>query len=192
MSREEVVFWASLGLHAVWVLLPVVPAVLIYWIFPKNTLTASGVLAGLTVNASGAFGGYLVIFAVTYPVIHQIQNTIGGFMRPYWTVTGELKLVDYQTGDVKRSERLLEKLAIVTKPEIMANNSFRMKAVLPEQDGKIPWLVFTIPNFGKAYVDIEREAKEVDYYEKTVRLTHPIEIREDPTIRDVPVTAENR
>ena len=88
-------------------------------------------LAGLTVNASGAFGGYLVIFAVTYPFVHQNQNTIGVFMHPYWTVTGEIKLVSEQTGEEVHSELLLGKLNIATKPEIIGNQSFRMRAALP-------------------------------------------------------------
>lgn len=191
-TREQMVFWTSIGLYAAWVLLPVIPAILIYWLFPKNTLTAKGVLAGLTVNASGAFGGYLVIFAVTYPFVHQNQNTIGVFMHPYWTVTGEIKLVSYQTGEEVHSELLLDKLNIVTKPELMGNKSFRMRAALPEQDGGIPWLVFTIPNFGTAVIDIEAASKEVNYYEKTVRLKQPIEIKGDTSIKDIPIIAERR
>jgi hypothetical protein len=149
-------------------------------------------MVGLTVNASGAFGGYLVIFAVTYSFVHQIQNTIGGFMHPYWTVTGEIKLVNYQTGAEMHSEQLLDKLNIVTKPEIMANKSFRMKAALPEQDGGIPWLVFTIPNFGTTVIDIDTTPKEIDSYVKTVHLKDPIEIKGDPSIKDVPVVTEKR
>jgi hypothetical protein len=190
VTREQMVFWTSMGLYATWVLLPVIPAILIYWLFPKNTLTARGVLAGLTVNASGAFGGYLVIFTVTYPFVHQNQNTIGVFMHPYWTVTGEIKLVNYQTGVEMHSELLLDKLNIVTKPEIMGNKSFRMRAALPEQDGGIPWLVFTIPNFGTAVIDVGAASKEVNYYQKTVHLTDPIEIKGDSSIKDVPVIAE--
>jgi hypothetical protein len=186
------VFWSSIGLHAVWVLLPIIPAVLIYWLFPKNTLTARGVLAGLTVNASGAFGGYLVIFAVTYSFVHQTQNTIGAFMHPYWTVTGEIKLVDYKTSEEVHSEILLDKLNIATKPEIMGSKSFRIRAALPEQGGEIPWLVFTIKDFGQQVVIIRDTPKEVDNYEKTVHLTNPIEIKGDASIRDIPLSAEKR
>jgi hypothetical protein len=192
MSREQMVVLASMGLYAAWVLLPVIPAILIYWLFPKNTLTAKGVLAGLTVNASGAFGGYLVIFAVTYPFVHQGQNTIGAFMHPYWTVTGQIKLVNYQTGDEVHSELLLDKLNIVTKPEIIENKSFRMRAALPEQDARMPWLIFTIPHFGSEVVEIESRSKQVNYYEKTVHLTDPIEIKGDPSIKDIPVIAEKK
>ena len=191
-SREQMVFWTSIGLYAAWVLLPVIPAILIYWLFPKNTLTARGVLAGLTVNASGVFGGYLVIFAVTYPFVHQNQNTIGVFMHPYWTVTGEIKLVSEQTGEEVHSELLLGKLNIATKPEIIGNQSFRMRAALPEQDGGIPWLVFTIPSFGTAVVDIGSASKEVNYYDKTVHLANAIEIKGDSSIRDIPVMADKR
>jgi hypothetical protein len=193
MSHEQMVFWASIGLHAAWVLLPMIPAVLIYLIFPKSTLTAKGVLAGLTVNSSGAFGGYLVIFAATYSYVHQAQNTIGAFIHPYWTVTGEIKLTDSETGQEVHSEQLLAKLNIGTSPEIIGNKSFRMRAALPEQgNGDIPWLVFTIPEFGSGSVDIKAASKQVNYYEKTIHLTEPIEVRKDPSIKDIPVTAEKR
>ena len=133
-----------------------------------------------------------MIFAVTYPFVHETQNTIGTFMHPYWTVTGEIKLVEYQTGNEVHSERLLDKLIIGPKPEIIGNQGFRMRAELPEQDGGIPWLQFSIPNFGKTTIDIDNAPKEVDAYGKTVHLTNPIEIKEDPSIKDVPVIADKK
>ena len=43
------------GLYVMWVMLPLVPAILTFKLFPKTTVTASGPFAGFTVNASGAF-----------------------------------------------------------------------------------------------------------------------------------------
>ena len=41
--------------YALWVLLPLIPSILIFLIFPNSTVMAQGPLAGLTVRAGGAF-----------------------------------------------------------------------------------------------------------------------------------------
>ena len=47
---------ALVGAHILWVLLPLAPAVLIYWLFPNTPVAVSGPLSGLTVRTGGAFG----------------------------------------------------------------------------------------------------------------------------------------
>lgn len=54
-----------------WVIVPLLPSILLYRIFPGNPLTAEGPFAGLTIRASGAVALYLVIFAGIYYPVHQ-------------------------------------------------------------------------------------------------------------------------
>ena len=86
MSREAMVLFSLIGLHTVWVLLPLVPAILIYWLFPNTAVAVSGPLASLTVRASGAFAAYLAVFLVTYPLVQRTEQTIGGFQHPFWKI----------------------------------------------------------------------------------------------------------
>jgi hypothetical protein len=67
-SIEIVVYLALLGSLVLWLVLPVIPAFLLYRFFPNQTIAATGVLANFKVNATGAFAGYLVLFAAMIPL----------------------------------------------------------------------------------------------------------------------------
>ena len=74
--------------------MPLLPAILIYRLFPNTQVAASGPLAGLTVKASGAFAAYLVVFVFIFPLVSTTGDAIGSGVRPFWEITGEIKLVD--------------------------------------------------------------------------------------------------
>ena len=46
------------------VLLPLLPAILIFLMFPKTEMVAQGPLQGLSIRAGGAFGAYLIVLLV--------------------------------------------------------------------------------------------------------------------------------
>jgi len=79
-------------LFSLWVIVPLIPAVLIYKVFPNSVVTTSGKLAGLTVKATGAFAGYLIVFTVTYPLIVWGQNLIKVTKNTYWRVRAPVEL----------------------------------------------------------------------------------------------------
>jgi hypothetical protein len=64
------------SLLLVWVLLPLLPAILIYWLFPDTKVTASGPLAELTVAASGAFAAFLIVLVVIAPFVYSIRDGV--------------------------------------------------------------------------------------------------------------------
>lgn len=66
----------GLLLYAVYVLLPIIPATLIFRMFPDSKLAVSGPFQGLSVKASGAFGAYIVTVAMGYFLIQFIQESI--------------------------------------------------------------------------------------------------------------------
>ena len=75
MPREMMVLFSLACLHILWVLLPLVPSVLIYRLFPNTAVAVSGPLANLTIRASGAFAAYLIIFVFTYPLIQTTKES---------------------------------------------------------------------------------------------------------------------
>src|ERR1700722_10047003 len=63
-SMEFLVYLGLVGILVVWFILPLVPAILLYWLFPDSRIKAEGVLANFKVNAerlwrlSGAVRGH--------------------------------------------------------------------------------------------------------------------------------------
>ena len=43
------------------VLVPMIPLIVIYRLFPDTAVAVTGVLSGLTVRATGAFAAYLIL-----------------------------------------------------------------------------------------------------------------------------------
>ena len=177
MSREAMVLFSLAGLHAVWVLLPLVPAILIYWLFPNTAVAVSGPLANLTIRTSGAFAAYLAVFLVTYPLVQRTEETIGGFQHPFWTIKGHVKLLD-RDGKEIQSEYLLKKLVVQTKPEPFNVESYFIRINIPQPE-ELPWLVLTIDTFGKKTIDLTTSSDAViDRYHKIIEMKTPIIIQE--------------
>ena len=64
------------ALLLVWVMLPLLPAILIYKVFPDTKVTASGPFANLTVATSGAFAAFLIVLAGIGPFVYSIRDGV--------------------------------------------------------------------------------------------------------------------
>src|ERR1700730_17025060 len=105
-------------LFILWVIVPLVPAVLIYRLFPNNPLVVSGPLAGLTVKTGGAFGAYLLIFVLTAWQIEKINSLIGGLRNQFLTVQTRLQFANEKGGIPFNSDEQMGKVEVVLKPQI--------------------------------------------------------------------------
>lgn len=93
-SIEFLVYLGLVGILVVWFILPLVPAILLYWLFPDSRIKAEGVLANFKVNAAGAFGGYLVLFAAMIPFVRPAIDYVGSFQHSCWTISEKLTITD--------------------------------------------------------------------------------------------------
>jgi hypothetical protein len=75
MSIDSTVGY-SFSLYVLFVLLPLVPAVLIFWLFPESKVAVTGPLQGLTVNATGAFAAYIITGLLGFFIVRQIEVQI--------------------------------------------------------------------------------------------------------------------
>jgi hypothetical protein len=184
MSREMMVYFSLIGMYTVWILLPLVPAILIYWLFPNTTVAVSGPLSGLTVKAGGAFAAYMVVFAGSYSLVQTTKETIGGFQRQFWTINGLVKLVN-TNGQEITSQDLLKKIAVSTKPDPHTVESYHVRLkILEDGEGGFPLVVVQIPQFGEKVIDLKSTTSiDIDSYHKTIALKEPIIIQEFSQIR---------
>lgn len=180
MARELMVMLSLTLLHALWVLLPLVPAVLIYHLFPDSKVGVSGPLANLTVRASGAFAGYLIVFLVTTPLVNRSEDTIRGFEHLFWTINGKVKLIGANGVEIKSAD-LLKKMEVHPDPSPYNIASYIVRLrVFEGEEGEFPFVNIDIPNFGQGVIDLKSISKNVvvDKYHKTIEIAEPIEVRE--------------
>jgi len=135
-------FLCLLVLLAVWVALPLLPAILIYRLFPNTPLVATGPLAGLTIKTSGAFAAYLIIFLIIKSQVDTTKDFIGGAMRPYWEVSGELSLIDESGKEIEASDQVLDRMDVRTRPNILGHDGTTLTFKIPEdRAGQLPKVV---------------------------------------------------
>lgn len=176
-SVEVLVYLALLGVLVVWFILPLVPAILLYWLFPNQSITATGVLANFKINAAGAFAGYLILFAAMMPFVNETKNYVGNLLHPYWTLSGRIKIVD-KNGLEVHYPKLFQTIKIRTQPEMISFQDPVFLLTVPEgEKGELPSIIVEIPDFGTLL--LEAKAKR-DFFYKTIKFDSPITIRETP------------
>jgi hypothetical protein len=85
----------SFGLYILYVLLPIVPAVVLFRLFPDTKVAVSGPLQNLTLNATGAFAAYVVTVGLGYFVVQNVEDQIKELTTAkVWTVEVPVQLVD--------------------------------------------------------------------------------------------------
>jgi hypothetical protein len=179
---------ALVGAHILWVLLPLAPAVLIYWLFPNTPVAVSGPLSGLTVRTGGAFGAYLLVLLLTYGQLRTINQSIAMLDSQFWNVTGTVQLVDSRNRPID-SPDLIQKLAVVTKPETHLIDKYEIRLrIVQETDGSLPITVIKIPEFGEHRIIWASGHK--DEFKRTINFTAPIKIQQESStsvpVADVP------
>src|SRR4051794_12702255 len=110
LLQTETLLVIYLGaLQALWVLLPLIPAILIFKLFHDTAVKITGQLLGLTISAGGAFAGYLVVLLVTQSWSEKSQELVRSWNPPpHWEVTAEIKLLDSNQKPVADSAAMKE------------------------------------------------------------------------------------
>ena len=152
------------------VLLPLVPAMLIFLVFPKTEMTASGPLQGLSIRAGGAFGAYLVVLLVLLGWLSwsDLQKTTRT-----WTVLADVLIKD-EKGRVI-NPRLLDAngLGISFEPTYLQKgirgNRFRVKVTATELNHRIPSMTITYAGIGSAFVDLSDVDPELQAERNDIR-----------------------
>jgi hypothetical protein len=179
MSREFLILLSLTIIYTIWITLPLIPAVLIYRLFPSTTVAVSGPLANLTVRATGAFAAYLVVFAAIYLQISKGMDEIGTFQHPYWTIEGTVNLVN-SDGTQIQADPTIKLLSISTSPSPYLADDYRVTMYVPETD-KIPYLKLEVPGFGHTSLDVRDNPNvRIDTFHKTIEFKTPIIIKQTP------------
>jgi hypothetical protein len=75
MGLDTAVTYSFL-LYTLFVLLPLIPAVLIFKLFPRVSVSVSGPFSNWTINATGAFAAYLVTATLGFLLVRNIEAQI--------------------------------------------------------------------------------------------------------------------
>ena len=186
-SDQDIIFW-QYALNASWVLLPLVPAILIYLIFPKTQTRVQGPLSGLSIRASGAFAAYFIVLIATTPLLIRQNNNLESLLHPTWTITGSIQLEDEDGHRLAFNNRGESPFKIDLDPQLVeATGTDGFKIRVPErEDNSVPTLLITYPDFASHTLDPNHpdpgENVKIDADNKLVDVTSPIILRKKECI----------
>lgn len=166
-------------------LLPIIPAALIYKWFPNSAVTASGTLSNFKINSSGAFAAYIVTVLLGYFLISSTQEKIVHLesrVAPTWTLNGVIELRD-QNGNIVTQTSLLKQVDVSVKPEIFTSANGNIHLKLPgTESGSWPQLFVSLNvlGFGSETINLtmlDQYEVKVDNTNKTISFLKPIVVK---------------
>ena len=148
----------SFALYALYVLLPIVPAVIIYKLFPKTTTDVSGPLGGLTFKAGGAFAAYIATVVLGCTLVNSIDNRIAAMSTPVWEVSAKLEFRDNAGRVIRDPQDILKDVRVMVHPSLeqLIYPEFTMQLPLVKPD-HWPTLVFQAPGFRPQPIHLKEE-----------------------------------
>ncbi len=175
------------------VLIPLVPAFLLYWMLPSEA-SLSGPLQGLNLSLTGAFAGYFALVLVVGVPVYRIWNPFG-LAYELFTLSGTVIL---EAGLEEPVDSRKIRIFLVPRSDSVAGpigqNQFRWSMTLPvarKPDGGITWpyddLLIEYPDLLTEQVDIrsgvvQNEERKVSF--------DPVTLRRPPADLPAPRTVE--
>jgi hypothetical protein len=101
------------SVYFVWLLVPLVPAVVLYLIFPTALVETQWNVSGVAVKASGATGLYLAIIGLSYvkflsPSLEYVKT----LRPPYWTVDAPITFLDAENHGIVPTTNSAEQIRV--------------------------------------------------------------------------------
>jgi hypothetical protein len=167
--------------YILWICVPIIPAVVIYALFPRDPINVRGPLGALTINAGGAFAAYVIVFGLAFPIVKNAEDALGGMMSPTWTVSAKVKLLD---GSGKEADKqLLQGLSVQLRPDYYTTANELVTVQIPEIGSRLPKVILSIPKFGSQVLDLD-DANDItkDDFHKTIKVNNAITIQQIPIL----------
>ena len=168
-----VIEYASAYLLAV--LAPLIPAILIYKLFPDTKVSLSGPLSGLTLAAGGAFAAYVIVFLLSMSIMSHFRDTLDGLSTPVWTVKADVALVD-ENGKPVTDPEALNSVTIELNPNLNEQKFGRMRLTLPVLKSDWPSIHLGLGGRGTANLDYPFKDFEPQITGRTISLNKPVTI----------------
>ncbi len=190
MDKQIITVVFSFALYVLYVLLPMIPALVIYKLFPNTKISANGKLSGWDLKTTGAFAGYVITVFLGYFLVQNTQQLIAQMNKPYWDVEVKVLLKNEDGTPYKRqsSNDILKTLKVVMDPDVVRINADFVHLKIPghRDDWKRTDLTFQIPGYGYKTINLYDASSNAkfDFYNLTSQLLDPITITVDKLVVD--------
>lgn len=137
-------------------ILPLIPSILIYKIFPDTKVGIGGPLfANMKINASGAFAAYLIIALLI--LYYFVNPALGHIMNSHyqtWTVTSRMKFLDKNGNEIKNNQDLMKRMEINIQPDAFVSKTCELTKFRISSPGKDMSINFSLKDFDSKFYDL--------------------------------------
>lgn len=172
-------------LYILYVLLPLVPAVIIFKMFPSSSVTISGPLSNLTINATGAFAAYVATVILGFWVVTETNERIEEMSMPTWEIATRINLESHDGNKLPMISGLLKDLRVTIEPPLhrKAEPELYLRVPLPKP-GDWPNLVLALPGFSETNLNLRTamEGKGVTREGRTIKVSPAIVLKQLPPV----------
>jgi hypothetical protein len=168
------------GMH---VLLPLLPAVVIYHLFPDTKVGLSGPLQGLTVKAGGAFAAYVTTVLLGIFLVSDCMELIKmGYVGHFSSeIDLKVQLTDAEGKSLGPGAVGITHPSITLIPPIYRVGEDSIRVRIPGELNEYTFRI-EVPGFGEVYVSPdEREIEEKEH--RRFKLAEPVEVRQNAATR---------
>lgn len=171
MSPNAYALLWEFGFFMAFMLVPMVPAIIIYSKFPKDKISATGVLGKLTINATGAFAGYLIVLLVcrytfSFPNYNTLVENFSSTDDSPWSVKAHVvfkkkngqQINSISDADIKRN------LEILFSPDYYEKNLNRISFSTYYKKGNEPILSFNYPGFEPRVINLADRDSSMKFF----------------------------
>ena len=164
---------ASFLLYFLFITFPLIPAVLIYKIFPDTQVGATGLLGNLKINATGAFAAYIIVSVMSFFVVQYVQSTITGSSTQTWTVNAKMEFVDSNGKIINTGkQKLVDMTKISITPDQFIRKTPDLVKFMATGEGTNLTISFQQENFEGPSIDLSQtdSSIKIDVQKKTIQL----------------------
>jgi len=186
--RDFLVLVGYCSVYAVWVLVPLVPAILIYRLFPTANTDTEWKILGVALKAGGASGFYFAILALAFfkfidPSLEKLRH----LDRPYWEIKAPIKFVDANRKPIIAISSREQLRVQPFSYDVSKTGQWEYLVTLKfmQSDGGVPDHVRLIFPEGEGFIALKERMndKNTNSYERQ------IDLRSDPIIEIRPIVA---
>jgi hypothetical protein len=179
MNYSVLAILISIGLLLVVASLPLLPATVIYKLFPNTMVSADGPLSGLTVRTTGAFSVYIIVFLCMVPFVYRTFDAISNLTSPSWTIQGQIILKGSDGRDIV-DQSTIKKMIVTLEPNLVGTSGDEFTVKVPEIEHRIPTLTFSVGDLGSKVVDVNHPGDLIidrNDEHNTINIRNPVVVR---------------
>ena len=184
----------AFGLYVLYVLLPIIPAAVLFRLFPDTKVAVSGPLQNLTLNSTGAFGGYVVTAFLSFFVVQDVRAQINDLSTDkVWRVTVPVQLVDTTGMPISGDDEITSDADLEFNQRLYVEGDGEIFITVPIVNDEWRTIKVIKPGFVTASVSLQslvdkkdRTKAEIDPVKRRINILKPLVLKKVPETSDAP------